>query len=343
MVGRQLAVSNTRGDPDASSDSMRRTISSATTNSTWKSKDDTLPIGDRTMSTSSWTTTSMAQNADTETIFFHSLNPLAPVSIVMIHILLGSHLEWSHCWPQLSEYHLIIPDLPQHSRSKHIGPFSFALAADQIARVIREHAHDGRAHIVGLSTGGFITMELIKRHPDVVLSAFVSNAVPLTESWKNVNASPRLSYLGLSVLLHSPKSLLFKATGWAPEYQSDEFLKIIKRNSSARLFEAACRDTNNWTRDDMVEVGKKDIRVALVVGGKQDNVEGTREMGQLLESLGTKEGRNSRAFLVRDAIHAWNLQYPIDFARGIRAWVEKHPMPRAFEILEPPKPPEPPV
>ncbi|KAI1207601.1 alpha/beta-hydrolase [Annulohypoxylon truncatum] len=320
------------------------TISTATTNSTWRSREDnTLPIGGRTMSTSSWTTMSMAENADTESIFFSSLNPLAPISIVMIHVLLSSHLEWAHCWPQLSEYHLLIPDLPQHSRSKHVGPFSFVLAADHIARMIREHAHDGRAHVVGLSTGGFVAMELIRRHPDVVLSAFVSNAVPLTEAWKNLSSSPRISYLGLSVLLHSPKSLLFKATGWAPEFQNDQLLKEIKRNNTSRLYEAGARETYNWSRDDMVEVGKKDIRIALVVGGKQDNVEGTREMGQLLTSLGSKAGKESRAFVVKDAIHGWNLQYPVVFARGIRAWIEKHPLPQGFEPLEPPKPPGPPV
>ncbi|KAI1455168.1 alpha/beta-hydrolase [Annulohypoxylon moriforme] len=322
---------------------MRRTISSATTSSTWRSREDTLPIGGRTMSTSSWTTMSMAENADTESIFFSSLNPLAPISVVMIHILLSSHLEWAHCWPQISEYHLLIPDLPQHSRSKHVGPFSFVLAADHIARMIREHAHDGKAHIVGLSTGGFVAMELIRRHPDVVLSAFVSNAVPLTDAWKSLNSSPRISYLGLSVLLHSPKSLLFKATGWAPEFQNDELLKEIKRNNTSRLYEAGTRETSNWSRDDMTEVGKRDIRIALVVGGKQDNVEGTREMGQLLASLGSKGGKDSRAFVVRDAIHAWNLQYPVLFARGIRAWIEKHPLPQGYEPLEPLKPPEPPA
>ncbi|OTB02028.1 hypothetical protein M426DRAFT_322987 [Hypoxylon sp. CI-4A] len=286
-----------------------------------------------TASSSSWTQ-SLADASSSEEIFFASLNPLAPVTIVLLHILLGSHLEWAHCWPQLSEYHLLLPDFPQHSRSRHIKPFSFALSADHVAKMIREHAHDGRAHIVGISTGGFIAMELIRRHPDVVLSSFVSNAVPLTPGWNGVKSSPKLAHLGLSILLNSPKSWLFKATGWAAEFQNDELMKEIKRNNTSRLFEAGTRDTGNWSKDDMAEVGKKDKRIALVIGGKQDNVEGGREMGQLLQSLGTKEGKQSRAFVVKDAIHAWNLQDPVLFARGIRAWVERHPMPQAFEPLE---------
>lgn len=286
------------------------------------------------MSTSSWTTASVTDPNNNEGLFFTSYNPLAPITIVMLHVLLSSHLEWAHCWPKLSEYHILLPDLPQHSRSRHIGPFSFVLAADLIAQMIRDHAHDGRAHIVGLSTGGFVALELIRRHPDVVLSAFCSGATPVNDLWRSINSQPKIAYLGLSVLLHSPKSLLLRATGWAPDYQSDELLKEIKRNNSSRLYEAGSKETGNWSPEDMAEVGKKDKRIALVAAGKQDNVEGMREMGQLLQTLGLTDGKTSRAFVVKDAIHAWNLQHPLLFARGIRAWIERTPMPPAFEPLE---------
>ncbi|KAI0114619.1 alpha/beta-hydrolase [Hypoxylon sp. NC0597] len=314
---------------------MRRVVSSATTSSNWRDNGDTMPISTRTISATSWATTSIADTVNNEGLFFNSLNPLAPITVVMLHVLMSSHLEWAHCWPQLSEYHLLIPDLPQHSRSRHVGPFSFAFAADLIAEMIRDNAHDGRAHLVGLSTGGFIAMELIRRHPDLVLSAFISNAVPVNDLWKNLNSQPKLAYLGLSVLLHSPKSILYKATGWAPELQTEELLKEIKRNNTSRLFEAGTRETGSWSREDMAEVGKKDKRIALVVGGKQDNVEGAREMGQLLRSLGSNEGKQSRAFVVKDAIHAWNLQDPVLFARAVRAWIEKMPLPQPCEPLEP--------
>ncbi|KAI4860572.1 alpha/beta-hydrolase [Hypoxylon rubiginosum] len=315
--------------------SMRRMTSSSTSNSGWySSRDATLPIGDRTMSTSSWTTVGQPDTASDEGLFFTSLNSLAPVTVVLLHVGMSSHLEWSHTWPELTEYHLLIPDLPQHSRSRHVKPFSFGLAADHVAQMIRDHAHDGHAHMVGLSTGGFIAMEVIKRYPEVVTSAFLSGATPLKDMWKRINSQPKLAFLGLSVLLHSPKSLLFKATGWAPEFQNDELLKEIRRNNTSRLYETCTRETNNWDRSDMVDVGKRDKRIALVAGGKQDNVEGMRDMGQLLESLGSNDGRESRAFVVRDAIHAWNLQFPVLFARGIRAWIEKTPLPEAFEPLE---------
>lgn len=177
-------------------------------------------------------------------------------------------------------------------------------------------------------------MELIKRHPEVVMSAFLSGATPLSDTWKSINSQPKLSYLGYSILLHSPKSVLLKATGWSPEFQNEDHLKEIRRNSSARLYEAGCIESGKWSREDMVEVGKKDKRIALIAGTKQDNVEGMRDMGQLLQSLGSKDGTESRAFFVKDAVHVWNLQYPVLFAKGIRAWIEKAPLPEGYEPLE---------
>ena len=179
---------------DASDDSSSLGPQSVSS-SRWLLNDDTASLTSKSSSghsyegstfndgNGSWTTTLEShQTTGQENDLFHvSLNPLAPVSVVFLHILFSSHLDWAHIWPKLSEYHLLIPDLPQHSRSRHIKPFSFALAADLVAQMIRTHAHDGKAHIIGMSTGGFIAMELIRRHPDVVDSALISGAASISD------------------------------------------------------------------------------------------------------------------------------------------------------------------
>ncbi|KAI5863621.1 alpha/beta-hydrolase [Durotheca rogersii] len=276
---------------------------------------------------------SVPADASTEGLFFSSLNPLAPITIVLLHALMGSHLEWAHCWPKLSEYHLLIPDLPQHSRSRHVGPFSYLLSADLIAKIIRDHAHDGRAHVVGVSAGGYVALELVRRHPDTVLSAFVSGAAPLEDFWKSFNSQPKIAQIGLSVILHSPRSVMTKATGWAPELRNDELVKEMKRNNTARLYETGCREAQNWTRENLEEVGRRDKRIALVAS-RHEKVEHIQEMARVLGALGSDQGQKTRAFLVKDAIQAWNLQNPQLFARGIRAWAEKMPMPMDYEPLE---------
>lgn len=71
---------------------------------------------------------------------------------------------------------MMIPDLPCHSNSRHIckkEDYSVALCADLVAAMIRRNAHDGRAHVIGMGTGGFIVLDIIRRHPDVVKSGFL--------------------------------------------------------------------------------------------------------------------------------------------------------------------------
>lgn len=95
--------------------------------------------------------------------------------------MFSNHLEWEHVATHLTGYHLIVPDLTQHSRSKHIQPLSFEHASDKVASLMAKHAHGGRAHMVGLSLGGFVTMEIVRRHPDIVHSAFVTGTTPIKE------------------------------------------------------------------------------------------------------------------------------------------------------------------
>ncbi|MET0974856.1 MAG: alpha/beta hydrolase [Leifsonia sp.] len=71
-------------------------------------------------------------------------------------------------------FHALQPDLPGFGASATEPWTSLAATADGIAALIRERAHDGRAHIVGLSLGGIVGIELLARYPELVRSALLS-------------------------------------------------------------------------------------------------------------------------------------------------------------------------
>ncbi|ROV91533.1 hypothetical protein VMCG_09468 [Cytospora schulzeri] len=270
-------------------------------------------------------------------MFFLEMNPFAPVSVVLLHVLFSCHLEWKHVWPKLPEYHLLIPDLPCHSKSRHMcqkQDFSIGLCADLVAQLIREHAHDGRAHIVGLSTGGYVAMDLITRHPDVVRSAMIAGAWPLRGKQLAASRHPRLLYAGLWSILRSPGSVFFKVSGFSGEYQNPELLNEIKRNGSSRLAKAGFGESARFQDDSLVEVGKLDIRICMVAGGKQDDPDGVHKAAKILKAQSQGgEGTQTVAYNVRDAIHAWNLQNPLLFAKGIQCWIERQHMPKEYESM----------
>lgn len=79
--------------------------------------------------------------------------PVTAPTIVFLHGGGTRGWSWQPQVERLPEYHCVVPDLPEHGRSRHSGPFTMAHAAALVAEVIRSCAHGGHAHVVGLSVG----------------------------------------------------------------------------------------------------------------------------------------------------------------------------------------------
>ncbi|KAJ3519181.1 hypothetical protein NM208_g14227 [Fusarium decemcellulare] len=271
------------------------------------------------------------ETASHQEIFFRSYNESSSTTIVLLHGLFSCSLEWEHVVPHLKDHHLIIPDLPQHSKSRDIGPFSVGFAADSVANLINNHAHGSKAHVAGLSLGGFVTMELIRRHSAVVKSAFVTGATPFSPWQVWAAQRPNLLHYGLLFVMYSGIYRLAEwKTGLKPH---DELKEQILANNQWELVKAAYGELAEWQQEAVKDVGQQDKRVLAVCGDQGDNVEGTKEMAQEFRRQGHEDGTNSGACVIKGAIHGWNLQFPEHFADGIKAWVEEQPLPEEFQNL----------
>ncbi|KAH6632140.1 Alpha/Beta hydrolase protein [Chaetomium tenue] len=149
-----------------------------------------------------------------------SLNPAQPTTILLLHGLLSSHLEYAYITPLLPEYHLLLVDLPGHSRS--FSPttpplpqhYRIPTLADAVAPLIRAHAHNSRAHIVGLSMGGFVALDLARRYPELCASVWVTGAAPL-DGWKGwVAGRPRLVGMGMAAVAALPETVYEWLVRW---------------------------------------------------------------------------------------------------------------------------------
>lgn len=268
-------------------------------------------------------------------LFFVSSNTDKPVTIVLLHGALSNHLEWDAVVSHLSGFHLLIPDLPQHSLSKDLSPFSISFAADKTASLIEKHAHAGRAHLVGLSLGGYVAMEVIRRHPELVASAVVSGAAPVSGlRLRQLDWSSTAYYVQLG-FMQLPYDLFLRLGRWWLGLQiSDDLMAAMGSNFTWELFEAVVRGLKEWQDDAVTETGRRDVRILAVSGGKQDDTEATKKLGHKLSSLGSGQGGLSRAAVVKTAMHAWNMQLPELFANGIISWIEHSSLPPEFEILD---------
>ena len=97
-------------------------------------------------------------------------------TVVLLHGGNVAGWMWGEQLAALSGYHVLVPDLPGFGASNDEPWVSMAATADDVARLVSEHAHDGRAHLVGLSLGSSVAIETAARHPDAVVSLFLASA-----------------------------------------------------------------------------------------------------------------------------------------------------------------------
>lgn len=245
--------------------------------------------------------------------------------IVFLHGLELCHLEFSLTTPFLSnDYELLLVDLPGHSGSRDI-PFTLSNAISSLSRLISTKTTGGKAHIVGMSLGGVVGLELARRSPDLVLSLFCTGCAPPSGFRRWVMSRPGLLG-GVEIVLgkFATDAMFWLSLGvGAVPGLREEF----RGNQSMALLRAGYDACTAVTLEDLAEI--RGVRVAIVAGGKRDSVEQTREVGMMLRSKDQK----CEAFVVRDAVHLWDLQFPELFARGVRAWVDGSEMPKEFEVL----------
>ncbi|MCI4357167.1 MAG: alpha/beta hydrolase [Thermoplasmata archaeon] len=93
-------------------------------------------------------------------------------AILLVHGIGGDHAVWNAILPRLAVGHRVLaPDLRGHGQSPYPADstMGFAeLAGDLVALLDRENID--RAHVVGMSAGGFLALTLALSHPNRVRS-----------------------------------------------------------------------------------------------------------------------------------------------------------------------------
>ena len=129
-------------------------------------------------------------------LYLREAGPKDAPCIVFLHGLWLSSLMWQPQIERLAQdFHCLAPDLPEHGKSTDIGLLTLKNTSQVLANLIRAHTPHGRAHIVGLSLGGAVALNLLRDVPEVVDHLMVSGTA--------ARFSPliaRLSTLGRPVL-----------------------------------------------------------------------------------------------------------------------------------------------
>ncbi|CAK7221242.1 hypothetical protein SCUCBS95973_004427 [Sporothrix curviconia] len=264
---------------------------------------------------------------DTATTVASALPTSAP-AIVFLHGAESCSLEYSRVTPLLQDtYDMFLVDLPAHSRSRHV-PFSFDNTIRGIVRILDTHQIQA-AHVVGLSLGGFLALSFSRAHPDRVLSVWCTGCAPFSGVRLWFMQHPRLLSGVVTIAGKLAPEKLFYATLGASNLQPIPGLREeVAKNQNMATLTPVYEELAHITLDDLAAI-RGSVRVLIVAGGRLDSVADTQKAGAALQ----RANPASRAYVLRDAIHWWSLQFPELFAQGIRAWIEGTAMPKEYELL----------
>ncbi|MCE7946932.1 MAG: alpha/beta fold hydrolase [Chloroflexi bacterium CFX4] len=250
-------------------------------------------------------------------------NPNAP-SLVFLHALGFSSWMWTAQIEALqSDFHCLTIDLPANGESYRTEWQSFRHTADLIAPIIQQRTAQGKAHLIGLSLGGYAALHMLAAYPDLLESVLVSGvtAHPFKPVWRWITAVtvPLMTWRPLATfnarimgrLMQLPPEV-------APLYLRDA--QRASRRSYARVYAEVL------TFEAAPSAAHKRL---LVVAGDQ-------EVRTIQESLRTFAAfPNTQAALVPKAHHAWNGEQPELFTEMIRAWVNYADLPSALQVVQP--------
>ena len=235
-------------------------------------------------------------------------------TIIFLHELNMAGWMWDKQIEAFPDYHCIVPDLPEHGKSIDTPPFTIRSAAKQVIELIKETAHNGNAHLVGMSIGAQVILQIINDAPEMVDHAFISSVL--------VNkTTPSDTFLELFNYLldaHIPIKDHHLSIGsyircyGIPKNERKNFMKStrgIKPNSARDIL----KENILFKMPDKLD--KADTPV-LIIAGEKDFTIIKKSACELSSKL-----TNSRAFLTPEVGHVWNMENPELFNEVLRSYL----------------------
>ena len=229
-----------------------------------------------------------------------------PETIIFLHGGGMAGWIWDEQVKTFPDYHCLVLDLPEHGQSVEVKPFSIEGAAEMVVDLIRTRAHNGKAHLVGLSLGAQIIVQILATHPEVVDHALLSGTLIR-------------GILHQDVLL---KLLDYTFKVYEPVKDTDFFIKANMRtyNISKSYFHKFKEATLQIKAGSLHRILHENLFFRLPSGLEKANVPVLVMMGQKDYKV-IKESAldlvnvlpNSSAYIVPKVGHVWIMESPEQF------------------------------
>lgn len=240
-------------------------------------------------------------------------------SVLLIHGLGSSAEDWEPQVRTFSEqYRVLCPDLPGHGRRvDDPGPYTIPRMAIDVAELLRDQ-DAGPAHVVGVSLGGAVALQLALDAPERVRGLVVVNCaadfIPrtLSERLKLLERRMTVRYLGLRIVGIILARRLF------PDQRHAELRKqLVERfaRNNKRINLACIRAMTTWS----VEAQLSRIEMPTLVVCSEHDYTPMRRKQILVDRM-----PNARLVVIPGARHGVPLERPEEFNRIVLGFLEEY-------------------
>lgn len=248
-------------------------------------------------------------------------------TIIFLHGGAMAGWMWEEQVDSFKDYHCILPDLPEHGLSTDIKPFTIKGAAELVIDIINKRGHNGKAHLVGISLGAQIIVQILSTSPEVVDHALISGTltrrIPQTETllklldytfrvYEPVKDTDFLIKANMRTY-NMPKNLFEKFKESTHLVKVDALNRILRENMLFKLPEGLERVESPV----LIMTGEKDYKIIK------------ESATDLVNALPISEG-----YMAPKVGHAWNLESPQLFNWVLRRFINDNDLTEALLPLK---------
>jgi len=253
----------------------------------------------------------------------HETGPADAETIVFLHGVAASAGMWDAHAERFAGYHCLRPDFPGFGESAGEPWTTIGGVSSEIARIIRTRA-GGRAHVVGMSLGGIVAIDLVATEPELVDHLIVDGAgvLPIPAL-----ALAKLALRLAPLVIKSDIAVNIVASSiGVPKGNRAGIRRDYGRMSSAAFVAALTQALDYREPPGLAGVWCPTLFVA---GGREPST--TRRSQWEL----TRRMPNAAAAVVPRRWHSWIAAEPDLHCRMVEAWISDRPLPDALAPVDP--------
>jgi len=233
---------------------------------------------------------------------------------------------WDKQVKSFSDYHCIVVDLPGHGKSSEAKSFTIKNTTEMIIDLIQDQAHSKKTHLVGISIGAQVVVQILGTAPEVVDHALISgtlvrtapptkNFLKLLNHLIEIYTPVKNNPLFIKSYMRSyniPKNLYNKFKESTCIIKQDSLDRIIRENMLFKMPEGL----GNVYTPVLVMTGEKDYRI----------------INESAKNLINVLPNSKRAYALKVG-HIWNMENPELFNNVLRAWINDEPLPIGVKTI----------